>query len=103
MKTAVLFLLLASLGRLVGAEPTPDTPPAVSFGPFPLAAVRTHMSSEAGTPAGKTEMVSPFPNDFPPCIVVGLEDARVYPAYKKGARYFFPGRNVLRVYQISAV
>lgn len=49
-------------------------------------------------------MNSPGPDDFPPHSVVFLEDPRRYPSLEKGrAVYMMPARNVVRVYDISAV
>lgn len=98
-----VYLFLLSFCSLAHAEEKKPVLPSVSFGPFPLQSVRTHIWSVAGTPASKAELNSPFPNDFPPSVTIGLEDARPYPATKKGARYFFPGRNYIRVYRIVDV
>jgi len=50
------------------------------------------------------EMNGPGPDDFPPHSVVFLEDPRRYPSLEKGhAVYMMPARNVVRVYDISAV
>ena len=61
-----------------------------------------YVSSEAGTPAGKAKLDDPFPNDYPPCTTVMLEDVRKFPESKE-PRYYLPSRNVLRVYRISKV
>jgi hypothetical protein len=78
--------------------------PGLAFDSFPYPISRTHVYSAAGTPVGKAkEMNSPGPDDFPPSTIVVLEDRREYPALKKGARYFFPSRNIFRAYRISEV
>jgi hypothetical protein len=103
MKLLASALLLAALPCVCHADPANDDPPSVSFGTFPLQPIRTYVSAAGGTPASKARMDDPSPNDFPPATTVSLEDARNYPATDKGPRYFFPGRNVLRVYRISHV
>jgi len=102
MKSFACFVVFSILS-LAHAEEKKSNLPSVSFGPFPLPSVRTYVCSATGTPANKAELNSPFPNDFPPSVTVGLEDARPHPAYKKGARYFFFSRNYIRVYCISDV
>jgi hypothetical protein len=103
MKLLASTLLLAALSFVWGAETGTDDPPTISFGAFPFPLARTYVSGAAGTPISKARMDDPSPNDFPPATTVSLEDARDYPATKKGARYFFPGHNVLRVFRISHV
>jgi len=85
-----------------GAEPRND-PPAVEFARFPLPLLRTSVSAAPGTPAAKAILKSPFPNDFPPHTTVSFEDAREFPAFKKGARYFSPAHNRIVVYRITQV
>src|SRR5438445_13893702 len=102
MKLFASALLLAALTYVCRANTGTDDPPSVSFDTFPLPLTRTYVSAAAGTPVSKANLDDPFPNDFPPpAITVALEDRRDYPATKKGARYFFPGHNVLRVFRIS--
>ena len=101
-----IFAVLISLmmvEEVIGAQDLiSDSPPSVSFDAFPLPLKRTYVSSEAGTPAGKAKLDDPFPNDYPPCTTVMLEDVRKFPESKE-PRYYFPSRNVLRVYRISNV
>ena len=101
-----LDLALVILGlfavQLFAAEPQ-NEPPSVEFARFPLPLLHTHVSAVLGTPAGKAILVSPFPNDFPPHTTVVFEDAREYPAFKKGARYFSPASNIIRVYRITQI
>jgi hypothetical protein len=59
---------------------------------------RTYVRTERGTPAGKAELISPFPNDFPPSIVIGFETGRE--AHEPG-RYVFLSSNYLRVFNIA--
>jgi len=103
MKLLASVLLVATLTYVCRADTATDEPPSVSFGTFPFPLTRTYVSAAGGTPASKARMDDPSPNDVPPATTVSLEDARDYPATKKGARYFFPGRNVLRVFRISHV
>jgi hypothetical protein len=103
MKLLAPTFLLAALLCVCHAETAIDNPPLVSFGTFPLPVMRTYVSAAVGTPASRANLNDPFPNDFPPSTTVTLEDARDYPATKKGPRYFFPGRNILRVFRISHV
>jgi hypothetical protein len=103
MKLRASALFLAALACACRADTASDDPPSVSFSTFPLPLVRTYVSSAPGTPAAKAKLDDPFPNDLPPATTVMLEDARDYPAYKKGARYFFPSHNVLRLFRISGV
>jgi hypothetical protein len=101
------FLRLVGIASLFSAAATAEETvvlsPRVSFGTFPLAVHRTAMVAHPGLPAGKAELDSPFPDDFPPHIVVTLEERREFPALKKGARYFSPARNEITVYRISDV
>lgn len=91
--------LLLAAHPAVGAERgVKDASPSISFGLFPLPLKRTYVFSEAGTPAAKAEMDTPFPNDFPPSTTVALEDVRKVPGGK--GRYYFPSRNTVRVYRI---
>jgi hypothetical protein len=94
-----LFGLLLASHIVCGAERRDDTPPSASFGPFPLPLKRTYVFSAFGMPAAKAELNSPFPNDFPPSLTVMLEDVRKLPSGQ--GRYYFPSRNVVRVYRIS--
>ena len=97
----ILFAVLA-LAFIKLAYSSDDFLPTISFAAFPLPLKRTYVSSENGTPASKAKLDDPFPNDFPPCVTVMLEDARNFPQSKE-PRYYFPSRNVLRVYRISHV
>ena len=96
-----LLLGLLPVGDIVcGAERGPDDAlPSMSFAAFPLPLKRTYVFSAPGTPASKAELNTPFPNDFPPSVTVMLEDARKFPTGK--GRYYFPSRNVVRVYRVS--
>jgi hypothetical protein len=62
-----------------------------------------HVSKNRGTPASKAKLDDPFPNDYPPATTIVFEDAKYYPALRRGGRYFFPGQNILTVYRISNV
>lgn len=98
----LLLLLLLGAGFVYGADrATDDSPPSMSMAVFPLPLKRTYVSSAAGTPAKKASLDTPFPNDFPPSITVMLEDTRKFPSGK--GRYYFPSRNVVRVFRISDV
>jgi hypothetical protein len=94
LKRSTLALLLS----VCSATALPDSPPSISFAPFPLAVQRTYIRTERGTPAGKAELVSPFPNDFPPSIVIGFETGQE--AHEEG-RYVFLSSNYLRAYNIA--
>jgi hypothetical protein len=98
----VLVVLLAIESVCAAESDANDSIPSISFGAFPLPLKRTYVISEAGTPADKANMNDPFPNDYPPCTTVMLEDIRKFPESKE-PRYYFPSRNVLRVYRISNV
>lgn len=75
-------------------------PSVISYAPFPLPLVRTYVKATTGMPASKArEMNSPFPDDFPPCLAVALEDARPYKI--KPGSYAFPSVNTLRIYRIG--
>jgi hypothetical protein len=95
-------LILAA--RLIsGAErAADDSAPSISFAAFPLPLKRTYVFSETGTPASKAKLDDPYPNDFPPAVTVMLEPSRKVPTSKE-PRYYFPSRNILRVYRISRV
>ncbi len=96
--SALLLITDIAAGAPLGAE---DTTPEVSFGAFPLPLKRTYVSSALGLPADKAELQTPFPNDFPPFLTVMLEDTRKFPDSR--GRYYFPSRNIVRVYRISEV
>lgn len=97
-RTILALLFVTSI--VCGAQRVADDgPPSVSFGAFPLPLKRTYVFSAAGTPASKAELNTPFPNDFPPSLVLMLEDTRKFPSGQ--GRYYFPSRNVVRVYRIS--
>ena len=77
--------------------------PSISFDQFPYAIKRFYFFSYVGTPVSEAkEMNGPGPGDFPPHLVVFLEDPRRYPSLEKGGRYMMPAQNVVRVYNISA-
>ena len=95
----LLVLLLASTVVHGAPRAVEDPLPTVSFGTFPLPLKRTYVSSAAGTPAGKAELISPYPNDFPPSLTVLLQDVRKFPSGK--GQYYFPSRNAIRVYRIT--
>jgi hypothetical protein len=98
----IFFLFAAHSGS--GAGPDQEIP-SVSFDEFPYTITRLYFFSYAGTPVSEAKhMNSPGPDDFPPHSVVFLEDPRRYPSLEKGrAVYMMPARNVVRVYNISAV
>jgi len=101
-RTRLLIALLFATKIVWGAESAADdSPPSISFGAFPLPLKRTCVFSTAGLSANKAKLNVPDPNDFPPCTTVYLEDLRKFPAGQ--GRYYFPSRNVLRVYRISHV
>src|SRR5205823_1851792 len=78
--------------------------PAVSFGTFPYTTKRFYFFSSPGTPAGQAKHLDSYaPDDFPPCSEVWIEDPRGYPSLKKGPRYMFAAKNIVRVYNVSAV
>jgi hypothetical protein len=79
--------------------------PSISFDRFPYEIKRFYFFSYAGTPVSEAkEMNGPGPDDFPPHSVVMLEDPRRYPSLEHGhAVYMMPARNVVRVYDVSAV
>ncbi len=95
------FVGLLFAGSIVcGAQrAAEDALPSVSFGPFPLPLKRTSVFSALGKPATKADLPTPFPDDFPPSATVMLEDVRKFPSGQ--GRYYFPSRNVVRVYRIS--
>jgi len=98
----LLLSLLLGAGFVYGADrATNDSPPSMSMAAFPLPLKRTYLFSAAGNPAGKAELDTPFPNDFPPCLTVMLEDMRKFPSSK--GRYYFPSRNVVRVFRVSQI
>ena len=103
MKTILTALFIASISSFASVESATDAAPHVSFGTFPLPIVRTYISSAEGTSSERVELNRPFPKDFPPSTTVGLEASPANYAIKKGARYFFPSQNILRVYRISNV
>ena len=80
-------LALAVLLCICIREAFADSPPLISFAPFPSAVQRTYASARQGTPAGKADLVTPWPNDFPPSIIVRFETTF--------------SSNLLRVYDIS--
>jgi hypothetical protein len=99
-------LICAAIGLLAGnvsADEPRNEPPSVEFARFPLPILNTYISAASGTPAAKAILDSPFPDDFPPQTTVAFEDAREFPAFKKGARYFAPARNSITVYRITQV
>jgi hypothetical protein len=100
MKYLACVTLAALVSFARANEPKTDLP-CVSFAPFPLPLARTYVSPAAGTPAGKAELNSPFPDDFPPSLTIDLEDTRGYKT-PKGA-YAFLSHNTFRVYQISEI
>lgn len=84
------------------SSPSPKSDlPSISYAAFPLPLLRSYVNSDPGLPAAKAELNSPFPNDFPPSVAIGLEDHRSYPAGE--GRYYFPATNHLRIYCISEV
>ncbi|MGH8095638.1 MAG: hypothetical protein ACREIF_19590 [Chthoniobacterales bacterium] len=97
----MIGLLLAATLVCGEDQTTADTPPSVSYGPFPLPLKRTYVFSALGTPTPKADK-SEFwaPKDFPPSLAIWLQDVRKFPSGK--GRYYFPSRNVLRIYRISA-
>jgi hypothetical protein len=99
----LVFLLFAeSEGRAAARE---EAIPSLSFDAFPYPVKRFYFFSNRGTPLGEAKnMNSPGADDFPPHSVVFLEDPRRYPSLEKGrAVYMMPAKNVVRVYDISAV
>jgi hypothetical protein len=99
-------LISAAFGLLssnIFADEPRNEPPSVEFARFPSAILKTYVSAASGTPAAKATLDSPFPDDFPPQTTVAFEDAREFPAFKKGARYFSPARNRITVYRITQV
>lgn len=85
---AATLVLLAT--ACSATEPEPGEIPSVSFGRFPLDQARTHIYSNSGTPAGKAELISPAPNDFPPHLAVGLETGK---EAKGDGRFMILSRN----------
>jgi hypothetical protein len=58
--------------------------------------------SALGTPTPKADKSEPYaPKDFPPSLAIWLEDVRNFPGGQ--GRYYFPSRNVVRIYRISEV
>lgn len=104
-RTAMLVVHGLAASMLLAAENDDDRQALVSFDKFPYPIVRTYVFGSAGTPVGKTQhMNSPFPDDFPPSVIVWLEDAREYPSIPKTRGvYMMAARNVLRVYNISGL
>jgi hypothetical protein len=98
---ALIGLLLVTT-RICGADQASvDTPPSASYGPFPLGLKRTYVFSAPGIPTPKADKSQPWaPKDFPPSLAIWLEDVRKLPSGK--GRYYFPSRNVLRIYRIAA-
>ncbi len=92
---AIITTLL--LGRAAGS-PTGEAIPSASLGPYPFELLRTHIFSDSGRPAGKAEQLrTPFANDFPPSLAIGLETGRE----PDGAgRFLILSSNYLRVYNI---
>ncbi len=100
------FYLYVILGLLTGnlrAEDAQNGWPSIDFGRFPSPLLHTRVAAYHGSPATKANLHLPEPEDLPPHMTVDFQDAREYPAYKKGARYFFPAGNNLTVYRISEV
>jgi hypothetical protein len=97
--------LIAALVVCTAAADTDDEKcPAVSFGTFPYPIKRFYFFSYPGTPVSKAkEMNGPGPDDFPPQSEIFLEDARRYPSTEKGPVYMILAKNVVRVYNITAV
>ena len=54
--------------------------------------------TERGTPAGKAELDSPFPNDFPPSVVAGYETGK---EANRKVGFLILSSNYLRVYNIA--
>jgi hypothetical protein len=95
----LLGLLLATAIVCGAQRAVDDTPPSASFAPFPLPLKRAYVFSAVGTPAAKAQLNTPFPDDFPPSLTLMFEDVRKFPSGQ--GRYYFPSRNVVRVYRIS--
>lgn len=94
-------LAAAGAARICSSAPIEtEAIPSVSFGRYPLGVVRTHAHSSIGAPAGKAELVSPFPNDFPPCLTIGLETGKEADG---GGRFLILSRNYLRIFNIREV
>jgi hypothetical protein len=102
---AALLLCISWARSTCFAASSKEEIPSISFDQFPFAIKRFYFFSDAGTPVAEAkEMNGPGPDDFPPHSVVFLEDLRRYPSLEKGhAVYMMPARNVIRVYNISAV
>jgi hypothetical protein len=91
---------VCSAGERKKEEPVAPVPPLISYGAFPLPLARTYVITKPGTPTSAAkEMNSPFPDDFPPCVEIDLEDPRAYKI--PAGSYTFPGINALRVYRIG--
>jgi len=101
---AIVIAVLFSGSIAVPAAPNDETLPTMSFEQFPLPIKRSYFFATPGTPVGKAkQMDGPGPDDFPPCSEVYLEDERRYPSTEKGPVYMILARNVVRIYNISAV
>jgi hypothetical protein len=101
IRLLIFVLLIACRGFAAGRD---EEIPSISFDEFPYAIKRFYFFSYAGTPVSEAkEMNGPGPTDFPPCSVVFLEDPRRYPSLENGPVYMMAARNVVRVYNISAV
>jgi hypothetical protein len=93
---ACFFLVGTACGLFAKEKPAP---PYVTYGPFPLQGIRTHIRAGVGTPSAKAETDFPSPGDFPPFVSIGLEDSRPY--LSRG--HFVAARNFLRVFEITGV
>ena len=107
-KRCAAFIAIAGAGLVgttfVQAAEDAKGAPCVSFGNFPLAIKRCYVFPSAGTSAKVAKgLHTPFPDDFPPATVIMLEDERRYPSFENRPVYMMPARNVLRVYDITAV
>jgi len=99
----LIYAAIGLLTRDISASEPPNLPPSIEFGCYPLPILRTFVSSEPGTPAANANFDTPCPNDFPPRTFVAFEDAREFPAFKKGARYFSAARNNITIFRITEV
>ncbi|MEO5720173.1 MAG: hypothetical protein ABIR71_01725 [Chthoniobacterales bacterium] len=68
-----VFVALILIAGISHAAAGTDEIPSVSFPRFPLEIGRTHFYPASGTPAAQAELNTPFPNDFPPSLTIGLE------------------------------
>jgi hypothetical protein len=101
---AALLLFISWIRSTCFAATDKEEIPSISFDQFPYVIKRFYFFSYAGTPVSEAkEMNGPGPTDFPPHSVVYLEDPRRYPSLENGPVYMMPARNVVRIYNISAV